>query len=228
MNADLAAARGVIKRDGTVVVFNPEKIVTAIKKAWLDVFKGVGGQRMFDVAQRAAELVTVALLRDESRSNFHIEDIQDQVELQLMRMGEHELARGYIVYREQHAQVRASRHAASPEAPHQLTVIDGGMRRPLDLGALKALIASACENLGADVKPEPVLAETQRNLYDGVPMEEVYKAAILAARTLIEKDPGYSRATARLLMHTIRREILGEEVTQEQMQERYAEYFPRY
>jgi hypothetical protein len=67
--------------------------------------------------------------------------------------------------------------------------------------------------------------ETRRNLYDGVPLDEVFKAAILAARTLIEKEPAYTRATARLLLHTIRREILGEEVTQAQMSERYSEYF---
>ena len=83
--------------------------------------------------------------------------------------------------------------------------------------------ASAC-----DVKAEPILAETRRNLYDGVPIDEVYKASILAARTLIEKDPAYSRATARLLLHTIRREVLGGEVTQAQMGERYAEYFPQF
>src|SRR5439155_9476580 len=69
---------------------------------------------------------------------------------------------------------------------------------------------------------------TRRNLYDGVPIDEVFKAAILAARTLIEKDPGYTRATARLLLHTIRNEILGEEVAQEQMHARYAEYFPTF
>jgi ribonucleoside-diphosphate reductase alpha chain len=89
---------------------------------------------------------------------------------------------------------------------------DQGQRVPLDLVALKALIESACDGLGADVQAEPILAETRRNLYDGVPIDEVYKAAILAARTLIEKDPAYTRATARLLLHTIRREILGEEV----------------
>ncbi|GIX23075.1 MAG: hypothetical protein KatS3mg122_0306 [Caldimonas sp.] len=91
---------------------------------------------------------------------------------------------------------------------------------------LQALIQSACEGLGEDVKPEPILAETRRNLYDGVPMEEVHKAAILAARTLIEKDPAYTRATARLLLHTIRKEVLGEEVTHAEMHQRYAEYFP--
>ena len=94
--------------------------------------------------------------------------------------------------------------------------------------ALQALVESACAGLGADVKAEPILAETRRNLYDGVPIDEVYKASILAARTLIEKDPAYTRATARLLLHTIRREILGGEVTQAQMGERYAEYFPQF
>ncbi len=107
-----------------------------------------------------------------------------------------------------------------------LHVTDNGQRVPLDFGRLQALVESACAGLGSDVKAEPVLAETKRNLYDGVPIGEVHKAAILAARTLIEKDPGYTRATARLLLHTIRREILGEEVTHAEMHTRYAEYFP--
>jgi ribonucleoside-diphosphate reductase alpha chain len=101
-----------------------------------------------------------------------------------------------------------------------------GQRVPLDLARLAQLVESACEGLGADVRPEPILAETRRNLYDGVPIEEVHKAAILAARTLIEKDPAYTRATARLLLHTICKDILGEEVAQADMQTRYAEYFP--
>ena len=107
-----------------------------------------------------------------------------------------------------------------------LTVIDNGVRMPLDLARLQALIESACAGLGDEVKPEPIMAETWRNLYDGVPIDEVHKAAILAARTLIEKDPGYTRATARLLLHTIRREIIGEEVPHADMHQRYAEYFP--
>ncbi|MBN4688782.1 hypothetical protein H4F37_25400, partial [Escherichia coli] len=89
-------------------------------------------------------------------------------------------------------------------------------------------VVSACEGLGDEVRPEPILAETKRNLYDGVPMDEVFKAAILAARTLIEKDPGYTKVTARLLLHTIRKEILGEEVTHAEMHQRYAEYFPTF
>ncbi|HET9653252.1 MAG TPA: ribonucleoside-diphosphate reductase subunit alpha, partial [Usitatibacter sp.] len=56
----------------------------------------------------------------------------------------------------------------------------------------------------------------------------VHKCAILAARMLIEQDPGYTYVTARLLLHTIRREVLGEEVTHAEMSTRYAEYFPAF
>ncbi|MEA3122292.1 MAG: ribonucleoside-diphosphate reductase alpha chain, partial [Paraburkholderia sp.] len=75
---------------------------------------------------------------------------------------------------------------------------------------------------------EPIVTETVKNLYDGVPMSQVYDSAILAARTMIEKDPAYSQVTARILLHTIRREIFGEEVTQQEMGERYVEYFPQF
>jgi hypothetical protein len=87
----------------------------------------------------------------------------------------------------------AARRSAPNRAPQAkpaaalLHVLDGGQRVPLDLNACKNLIESACEGLGADVTADPILAETKRNLYDGVPIEEVYKASILAARTLIEK-----------------------------------------
>jgi ribonucleoside-diphosphate reductase alpha chain len=126
------------------------------------------------------------------------------------------------------AQLDAVLDVLDVEGAAEIHVIDNGQRVPLDVSALQALVESACAGLGADVKCEPILAETRRNLYDGVPIDEVYKASILAARTLIEKEPAYSRATARLLLHTIRREILGGEVTQAQMGERYAEYFPQF
>jgi ribonucleoside-diphosphate reductase alpha chain len=145
-----------------------------------------------------------------------------------MRGGHHEVARAYVLYRERRARERSQQVAAPAARASDLHVTDRGQRVPLDLRALQALIESACSGLGEDVNAEPILAETRRNLYDGVPIDEVYKASILAARTLIEKDPAYSRATARLLLHTIRREILGGEVTQGQMGERYAEYFPGY
>ncbi|WP_373715926.1 ribonucleoside-diphosphate reductase subunit alpha [Roseateles sp.] len=221
----------IIRRNGAVVSFEPSKIAVALMKAFLAVHgtSGAASASVRETVEQLTQNVVRALLRSRpSGGTFHIEDVQDQVELGLMRSGHHEVARAYVLYRERRAQERAAQGEATRAAEPQLMVVDRGERRPLDLAALQSLIASACENLGADVKPEPVLAETQRNLYDGVAIDEVYKAAILAARTLIEKDPGYSRATARLLLHTIRREIIGGEVTQAEMQAKYAEYFPGY
>ena len=154
--------------------------------------------------------------------------MQDHVELGLMRGGHHEVARAYVLYRERRSQERAKQGKPVVAAEPMLTVLDRGQRVPLDLAHLQTLFESACEGLGADVKADPIMAETKRNLYDGVPIDEVHKASILAARTLIEKDPGYTRATARLLLHTIRREILGEELLHAQMHTRYAEYFPTF
>jgi ribonucleoside-diphosphate reductase alpha chain len=80
--------------------------------------------------------------------------------------------------------------------------------------------------LGDEVKPEVILEQTLRDLYEGVPQDEVFKSAILAARSLLEKDPAYTKVTARLLLHTIRKEVLGEEVMPAAMATRYGEYFP--
>ena len=115
---------------------------------------------------------------------FHIEDVQDQVELGLMRGGHHEIARAYVLYRERRTQERAKQVATEAPAAQVIHVIDNGQRVPLDLAQLQSRIETACSGLGADVKAAPIMAETMRNLYDGVPLDEVYKAAILAARTL--------------------------------------------
>ncbi|MEJ5896059.1 ribonucleoside-diphosphate reductase subunit alpha [Aquabacterium sp. G14] len=222
----------IIRRNGAVVAFEPSKIAVALMKAFLAVHgtQGAASASVREDVDNLTEAVVRGLLRSRpSGGTFHIEDVQDQVELGLMRGGHHEVARAYVLYRERRAQERAKQASEQQAAAlPTLTVIDRGQRVPLDLPALQALIESACEGLGEDVKAAPILAETQRNLYDGVSIDEVYKAAILAARTRIEHDPAYTRATARLLMHTIRREILGEEVTHADMATRYAEYFPKF
>ncbi|WP_374432670.1 ribonucleoside-diphosphate reductase subunit alpha [Inhella sp.] len=223
----------IIRRNGAVVSFEPSKIAVALMKAFLAVHgaQGAASASVRETVDGLTEACVRALLRSRpGGGTFHIEDVQDHVELALMRGGHHEVARAYVLYRERRSAERAAKGEAPVAAPpaEALFVLDGGVRKPLDLGALHALIESACADLGAEVKAGPILAETQRNLYDGVPLDEVYKAAILSARTLIEKEPGYTRATARILLHTIRKEILGEEVTQAGMQQRYAEYFPKY
>ena len=220
-----------LRRNGAVVSFEPNKIAVALMKAFLAVHgtQGAASASVRETVDGLTESVVRGLLRSRpGGGTFHIEDVQDQVELGLMRGGHHEVARAYVLYRERRAQERAKQGAAVRPAEPVLMVTDRGNRVPLDAARLQIVIETACAGLGADVRPEPILAETKRNLYDGVPIDEVHKAAILAARTLIEKDPGYTRATARLLLHTIRREILGEELLHSDMHTRYADYFPQF
>ena len=221
----------IIRRNGAVVSFEPGKIAVALMKAFLAVHgtQGAASASVRETVDALTQNVVRALMRSRpGGGTFHIEDVQDQVELGLMRSGHHEVARAYVLYRERRTQERAHQAEAQKPAEAVLHVMDGGQRVPLDLNRLQHLIEDACKGLGQDVKADPIVAETKRNLYDGVPIEEVYKASILAARTLIEKDPDYTYATARLLLHTIVKEVIGEEVPSSEMGARYAEYFPQF
>lgn len=221
----------IIRRNGAVVSFEPNKIAVAMMKAFLAVHgtQGAASASVRETVEELTQTVIRALMRSRpAGGTFHIEDVQDQVELGLMRGGHHEIARAYVLYRERRTQERAQKMEQHTQAHPVLHAIDKGQRVVLDLARLKNIIADACSGLGHDVKPEPIMVETMRNLYDGVPMEEVYKASVLAARTLIEKDPDYTFATARLLFHTIAKEVLGEDVAQADMQQAYVDYFPQF
>ncbi len=223
----------IIRRNGAVVSFEPNKIAVALMKAFLAVHgtQGAASASVREVVEELTHNVVRALVRSRpGGGTFHIEDVQDQVELGLMRSSNHEVARAYVLYRERRTQERAQQQQQAAPAPSEprLHVIDGGQRVALNLDHLKSLMVNACAGLGKDVSPDPIVAETMRNLYDGVPMEEVYKASILASRTLIEKDPDYTYVTARLLMHTIAKEIFGKEVSQDQMAKEYIDYFPQF
>ena len=228
----------IIRRNGSVVAFEPSKIAIAVTKAFLAVNGGQGAAsaRVREQVEQLTHAVVRALLR--SRPNggtFHIEDIQDQVELALMRSGEHNVARAYVLYREKRNQERAAQQDASQDAQvakeageSGIKVTDDGQEKWLDMAALRTVIGAACEGLGNQIDASPIITETIKNLYDGVPMAQVYDSAILASRTLIEKDPAYSQVTARILMHVIRKEIFGKEVLQGDTQAEYGTYFAKY
>src|SRR5687767_14259892 len=217
----------IIRRNGAVVGFEPGKIAVAMTKAFLAVegAQGAASARIRELVAGLTEAVVGALIRRQPQGGtFHIEDIQDQVELALMRSGEHDVARAYVLYREERAKARAQEKTSRKDEIH---VVESGSRKPLDRARLQRLVESACEGL-ADAAPEAILEATLRDLYDGVPMQEVRKSSVLAARALIEKDPGYSFVTARLLLDIIRLEVLGEEASQADMETRYAAYFPQF
>jgi ribonucleoside-diphosphate reductase alpha chain len=230
----------VIRRNGQVTHFDPSKIMVAMTKAFLAV-EGDSAAASSRIHERVAELteqVVGALTRRLSGGGtVHIEDIQDQVELALMRAGEHRIARDYVLYREARARERAAKSVAETAAirePHPINVtLADGSNRPLDVAHMARLLEESCRDLDA-VDPNAILSDTLRNLFDGVRETDVRQALVMSARTLIEREPQYSQAAARLLLDILRREALGfldlavGVETQADMAERYGDYFAAY
>lgn len=205
----------VIKRNGTVVSFEDSKISVAITKAFLAVEGGTAAAstRIHEtVAKLTTQVVGTFKRRMPSGGTIHIEDIQDQVELALMRAGEHLTARDYVIYRESRRQARVEKEALSPESQAAAGAINvvgaDGNAKPLDIERIRTIVAEACMDL-SDVSEAAIIDEALKNLYDGVTEHELSTSLVITARTMIEQEPNYSSAAARLLLDNLRAEGLS-------------------
>jgi ribonucleoside-diphosphate reductase alpha chain len=229
----------VIKRNGTVVTFDASKIAVAMTKAFLAVEGGTAAAstRVHETVDNLTKQITATFKRRmPSGGTIHIEEIQDQVELILMRSGEQKIARDYVLYREAHSRMRAEKRAASQasetEYPNINVIRADGTRAPLNIDRMRTIVSEACANLKG-VNSKAILDEAMRNLYDGVNESDVNTSLVITARTLVEKEPNYSFATARLLLDKLRAEALGflgitKEATQSDMELYYARALPIY
>jgi len=227
----------VIKRNGKVVPFEDDKIKVAITKAFLAVESGnaAASERIHTkVNELTKNVVDVFKRRMPSGGTLHIEEIQDQVELQLMRSEELDVAKSYILYRAGRTQERKKEKIDIdiPDVPSiNITKTDGSVV-PLDVEKVAGLISDACDGL-AEVSVKEVLDEALKNLYDGVSISDMRTSLVMSARTKVEKEPNYSFVTARILMDQIRNEALGflgisEESTYHEMEKHYPAAFKSY
>ncbi|WP_154222801.1 ribonucleoside-diphosphate reductase subunit alpha [Marinicella rhabdoformis] len=233
----------VIRRNGKVTDYDQSKIEVAMTKAFLAVEGGqaAASRRVRETVEKLGAQVYQALFRHmEDGGTVHIEDIQDQVELAMMRAGEHKAARDYVLYRAKQAEKRA--RAKAREEKQQETVVEApvlhvidknGNRKALDYSRVETVVAEATRGLKGVTK-DLVLKDVKRNIFDGMAEDDLNASIVMSARVLIEKDPNYSFVTARLLMDGIRREALSfiynqeKEATQKDMESIYPEYFSQY
>ncbi len=235
---DRSASPHVIRRDGSRSPFDAYKISVAISKAFVAV-EGTGAaasRRIHDAVDALTTQIVATLERRSGASRaIDIEEIQDQVELALMRSGEHKVARAYVLYREERAQ---QRRQAKPEtiqnAMHGLTVkLPDGRTEPLDEERIAGQVAEACRGLDG-VSPSAVMAEVRRNVYDGIHLHELGLSQTMAARALVDQEPNYAFVSARLLLNTLRAEAIGfvlpaaMVLSQWQHETGYVEYFGEY
>jgi len=229
----------VIKRNSTVVPYDHSKIAVAVTKAFLAVEGGTAAAsgRIHEMVESVTDQITAIFKRRmPSGGTIHIEEVQDQVELALMRSGEHKVARDYVLYREKRAQLRAEKSSqqdpnTSGVATINVTLADGSIA-PLDMDRIQVIVNEACAGL-ADVDPKAIIDEAMRNLYEGIAIGDVNTSLVITARTLVEKEPNYSYATARLLLDKLRAEALSfldiaDTATQSDMETLYAKALPSY
>ncbi|MDR0781965.1 MAG: ribonucleoside-diphosphate reductase subunit alpha [Pseudomonadales bacterium] len=219
----------VIKRNGAVVIYDASKITVAITKAYLAVEGGnaAASTRVHEtVARLAQEISQTFKRRMPSGGSIHIEEIQDQVELLLMRSGEHKVARSYVIYRNEHARQRDMQRQRETERPDLMVTMDDGAQQPLDTHRLRTIIGEASAGLEG-VDGEKLFQDTLKNLYSGVNIKDVRISVVMTARAHVETEPNYSYVAARLLMDVLRSEALSflgvaSSATQSEMHYRYA------
>jgi len=242
INANLPGEYRVIRRNGKVTRFDASKISVAVTKAFLGVegSTAAASRRIHETIQDLTSQVVNALTRRmPGGGTVHIEDIQDQVELALMRAGEQKIARAYVIYREERARERAASVAAEPavaqeksSVPIRVTLADGS-KAPLNINRLRSIVAEACQGLD-EVDGALIIDDTLRNLFDGINESDVNPALVMSARTLIEKEPNYTHVAARLLLDNMRHEALSflhgapVEATHKEMIKSYRDYFKQF
>ena len=232
----------VIRRNGKLTSFDKNKIAVAMTKAFLAVEGGqaAASSRVHETVERLSNLVVNTLTRRQpDGGTFHIEDIQDQVELSMMRNSEQKVARAYVLYRENRSNARAQEKKDSPSTQDTEELIGlnvklkDGSFQPLDLARVRTVINDACNGLDC-VDSQRVYNITVKNLFDGVPASDVSPTVVMSARGLIDNEPQYSHVAARLLLDELRTETLTfmddglPTATYIEMTDRYSQYFHQY
>jgi len=237
LNTNTPGILKIIKRNRKIVPFDETKIKVAITKAFIAVEgpNAVASNRIRDQIDILTQQVTQAFKRRlPSGGTINIEDIQDQVELALMRSSQNKVARAYVLYRDERrkardAEVQKNTHKDSKE--RLITMPDGSIQ-PLDMKRVETIVNEACRALES-VHAEPVIKDALRNLYNQAKLDDVHKALIMAARALVETEPNYTYVSARLLLDSMRTEALGkmamqDEATFDEMTKLYPAYFTTY
>lgn len=235
LNANAPGLLKTIKRNGKVVNYDDTKIKVAITKAFIADEGGTAptSDRIYkQIEELTRQITQVFKRRLPSGGAIHIEDVQDQVELALMRGGHYKVARAYVLYREEHRKARQRQVEQPANEKELLITMPNGELAPLDMARVTTIVAESCRDL-EHVSAEPVIKDALRNLYNQAKFEDVHKALIMSARTLVEKEPNYTYVSARLLLDNLRMEALSKlkiqaDATFDEMSTLYPTYFKSY
>ena len=240
-NASISPVPGryrVMRRNGKVTTYDLSKIIVAMTKAFLSVegSSAAASTRIHNEVESLANKVDSAIRRRFPEGGVvHIEDIQDQVELAIMRAGYQDVARAYVIYREERAQARSQNQIDSVEdLPIKKSILlEDGSTESLDISRLRLTVSECCSGID-DVSEDLIYEAIDKNIYDGIKKEDLASSILISVRPLIEKDPNYSYVVARLLLTNIYEEALtfvghkDSQPTIKSMKKNYIDYFKSY
>ena len=224
----------ITKRDGKVVSFKPEKITSAIAHAFRAHNHGILTETLLERVQEASQGVV-----DEIRNLWpdgrciNIEEIQDLVETRLMKAGNHEIAKRFILHREKQAKTRREKQLHATEDISIDLVKDihyktkDGQEKPVPLREIRFQFETCCQGL-ENVSADAILKEAVKNYFNGMSEDQIVSANIMAAKSFLEKEPDYTFVSARLLLIKQYEEAIGHPVSFEGIKTEYSTYFSKY
>lgn len=228
----------VRKRDGRTVPFDLTRIARAMENAFRAELN-LADEQPIDEETKAViqtianEVATEIGQMADTQQGVDVEKVQDFVELSMMKHGYYRVARCYIVYRAEHAKVRALKGEVTiaeeeTVAPRVHVELEDGVRVPFDSDRCLRRLNQATETLEETCFADELLEEVLKSVYDGITTREIYRAMILAARSRIEVDPSYDKVAARLMLNVIYQEALGEVPTAKRHDHVYHHQFEHY
>jgi ribonucleoside-diphosphate reductase alpha chain len=241
---DSARNLKVMRRDGrSLVRFNPMKIASAIERAFrasLHIEEQTPDEIVDAVNLLTTKVVASCVQLSRAGEELHIELIQDEVERQMMAEGFYQVAKDFILYRAERAAIRAKAEVVDEVAAVEaslavkarvtkgeiftVTAVDGSTST-LSEAQLRQRIEYACRGFGAIVSPDLVYQEAVGNFYDGIRVDEIEQAVIMAARSKIETDPAYAYVAARLLLDVTYRETFDTDAHDPEVNAKHQQYF---
>jgi ribonucleoside-diphosphate reductase alpha chain len=219
--------RQIKKRNGDIVVFSEGKIAQAIKKAF--IFKGVDNAK--EIAAGIANQVVEELASyygAGDKGTPSVEQAQDLAEKYIMEQGYYDVAKSYILYRYERAQVREEVKQETLEKIEEggiyVTKVSG-KREVFSLNKLKKSLAYVTADYADIINLDAIVSQVKLEIYDGITTKEIDKALIMVVRSLIEQDPAYSLIASRLVLRGMYTEAMGAEIDWANMAKGYRAAF---
>ncbi len=210
----------VVRRDGSITPFKSDKISNAIKKAFLAQTKIRNDKNkekeqqdgIYKTVEALTHKVVSALTRRIADGDMiHIEDIQDQVELALMRDEHHKVARAYVLYREQRAASRYHtkklKEQVGEKASSMMVTKRDGSKEPISLDKITNRVSVL--STGLNIDPIVVVQKAVPGLYSDISSVEIDTYLAETAAALTVEHPDYSYLAARIKVNSLHKETPG-------------------